>query len=131
MNRTFRHIVSVLLMLCFIATLVPTSIFHHHEAFLQCHETDVSLEKNPCHVTTFHAISSDTHCEHDFHFTKTFDTCEFCKIVTPRRYYFDLINQNEWDIVPLLILPDFLTGYEYFKISKVSSSVLGRAPPVC
>ena len=119
------------MLFCFLATLVPTNSFHHHEASSHCNETDANLEKNPCHVSVYHAVSNKPLCEHDTHLSNILDTCEFCKIVTPRRYYYDVVTTYQCDMIPVLNHPDFLIGYESLKIYNLSNSILGRAPPVC
>ena len=131
MNKTTRHIVSYLLLLCITATLIPINLFHQHEESLHCDITNIDAESDPCHISIYHVQDVTHSCEHKSHINEVEDKCNFCKFLTPRRDQFVTVWYYENTIAPILISEDFLIKQESFIQQNFSNSILGRAPPTC
>lgn len=118
------------MLLSFLATLIPVNVFHNHKQISHCIKDDVTIENDPCHISTYHERSKKHTCGHKFHLTNAEDDCNFCKVLVPKRYQKALIADYQTKIIPIYVSQNILVGKEYFIPLKICGSILGRAPPV-
>lgn len=130
MNKAYHSILATFLLLFFLATLIPVSIFHKHKEKSHCNTADVTVENNPCHISAFHEKSNNHGCEHRLHLAKTEDKCNFCNVLIPKRDTYTTINDYDSTIIPIFVSQNILADIESFILLNNYSSILGRAPPV-
>lgn len=128
-NKSVRQFVASFLLLGILATLIPFNLFHHHHEDDHCDKTNAAVESDPCHITIYHGLSQEHHCEHNSHLTNVRDECEFCKfLITKRSQY---TTNNHYQLIPIVDAQD-LPAFEGFCLIRNSfNSTLGRAPPTC
>jgi len=128
MRKRNKQFIAYFLLLCLSTTLLPSNFFHSHEEGLHLCEINGQLEKNSCHVSVYHSDYQESRCEHNRHFSKSLEDCDFCKCISLRR---QLIVFNNYQLV--LITP-FLELSESQELSFITSNstecILGRAPPI-
>lgn len=113
MNKVVLKLLSLLLLLCFTATIVPVKQFHEHE---NEHTAEHSCRSIQLNTDKEYVTSHETH-EH----------CELCEILST--YRFDLAsnetNQNKTSSVSTLLFS------RYTSITNVlfSEEYSGRGPP--
>ncbi len=126
--KSNKQFIAYFLLLCLAITLLPSNPFHTHEEEVHHCELNAELEKNACHVRVYHSEYQEERCEHNHHFSKASENCDFCKYISSRR---QLITFDDYQIAlisPFLELPE--SKELSFIISNTNKRILGRAPPV-
>lgn len=131
MNIIYKHIISYVVLLSFIATLVPLNIFHEHIETVHCDQGNSILERNPCHVSIYHQQSKEEHCKHNAHITSEYDACDFCKVITPRRLQYTIIQGYLAEFHPKIDFQNSLVRETSLKLLILPDTTRGRAPPTC
>ncbi len=128
MRKRNKQLIAYFLLLCLSMTLLPSSAFsHNHKEESHSCEINTELEKNACHLSVYHSEFQENHCEHERHFSKSTEDCDFCEYINSRR---QLLAFNEYEIV--LITPHIeLVESQTLLIvhSNRDEPILGRAPP--
>ena len=129
MSNYFKQLISLTLLLCFVATLIPFNLIHEHDDSRICDDEHIDIVINLCHNSEYHWDSEAAKCEHEKHFNEISNDCELCKFINNQRFEFTL-DQSTIDIPILLdqFLPQFDNSFTQFNTVR---SVLGRAPPAC
>lgn len=128
MSRIANKLISYLLLLCISATVVPLNLLHHHEEETHCDESNAELEKDLCHISSYHPNDIlKEHCEHDIHFNEEHSHCEFCKFITTQRDRYTFGKQ--YSPVPARPLQALIAFESSFFHSSVLSVVFSRGPP--
>ncbi len=127
MRKRNKQFIAYVLLLCLSITLLPINPFHNHEEESHSCEINTELEKNSCHLTVYHSESQENHCEHDHHFSKSSEDCEFCEYINTRRQLFAF---NDFQFI---LIPPFIELEESQELLFINSNrdelILGRAPP--
>ncbi len=129
MRKRNKQFIAYFLLLCLSTTLLPSStFFHNHEEESHLCEIGEELEKNTCHVTIYHNEYQENHCEHNHHFSKSVEECEFCEYISSRRQLFTFSDDQ------LVLITSFIEPSESlilsFKSSNCNERIQGRAPPI-
>jgi len=128
MRKRNEQLIAYFLLLCLSLTLLPSTPFHSHEEASHLCEINEELEQNTCHVSVYHNEYQENHCEHNHHFSKSVEDCDFCEYVNSRRQLFTF---NDYQF---LLIPPFTELHESQVFPYVNSNrdtrILGRAPPI-
>lgn len=128
MSDRNKQLIAYFLLLCLSITLLPLIPLHSHEEDTHRCELNEDIENNLCHVTIYHSDYQDYQCDHDRHFSKTSEDCDFCEYLSSRR---QLITFEDYQIIlntPCLELAE--TQEPSVVVSNSDQRHLGRAPPV-
>lgn len=124
MNRLANQIISYLLLLCFLATIFPLNLLHHHNKLINDAPENASYHISICHINNFQS----SYCGHKSHYNKGYIECAFCKFISSYRNNYIL---NKFYIILYDLSSLTLPIIKLFFSPCLSSNIIfNRGPPL-